>query len=214
MRDDGALLVRSTGNGLVYGHTIKDTPYLNYNSPISGNFRRPSQIDGVDRIFGYYKLEPYGLNFIVGNSVNTAFAPYNQIRNATLWGASLVSALLVALAFLAYDSLRRRDEAEKRLKLTGQVFDFTGEAICITDYKISILAVNESFCRLTGYLPFEVLGQNPRVLASGRHGQDFYKHMWDQLHSSGLVGRIWNRKKELKEQAKVLLELYLRMEFP
>ena len=86
VRDDGALLVRSTGSGLVYGHTITGTPYLEDGSPISGNFRRPSQIDGIDRIFGYFKLAPYGLNFIVGNSVNTAFAPYEQIRTATLWG--------------------------------------------------------------------------------------------------------------------------------
>ena len=197
VRSDGSLLVRSTGHGLSYGHIIKGTPYLAEGSPTSGNFRRASQIDGIERIFGYYKMNDYGLTFVVGSAVDTALVAFEQIRTATLWGASLVSALLVALAFLAYDSLRRRDEAEKQLRLTGQVFDFTGEAVCITDSDTNILAVNESFCRLTGYPQSEIIGQTPRVLASGRHGTEFYKQMWDQLLSSGWwEGEIWNRKKD------------------
>ena len=86
VRNDGALLVRSTDIGLVYGRNIKELVYLKDGTPISGNFRRRSQFDGIDRIFGYYKLTKYGLNFVVGNSVNTAFAPYEDIRTATLWG--------------------------------------------------------------------------------------------------------------------------------
>ncbi|HZF62396.1 MAG TPA: EAL domain-containing protein [Desulfovibrio sp.] len=197
IRSDGTLLVRSTGDGLIYGHIISGTAYLKANSPISGNFRRPSQIDGIERIFGYYKIGQYGLTFVVGSAVGNAFAPFEQIRSATLCAAALVSALLVALAFLAYDSLRRRDEAEKQLELTGQVFDFTGEAICITDSETNILAVNESFCRLTGFSQPEIIGKTPRALASGRHGPEFYKHMWDQLFSNGWwEGEIWNKKKD------------------
>jgi len=197
IRSDGTLLVRSTGNGLVYGHLILDTAYLDANSPVSGNFRRPSQIDGIERIFGYYKLKQYGMVFVVGSAVSNAFTPFEQIRHVTLWGASLVSALLVALALLAYDSLRRRDDANRQLALTGQVFDFTGEAICITDSETNILAVNDSFCRLTGYAQSEILGMTPRELASGRHGQEFYRHMWDQLLAKGWwEGEIWNRKKD------------------
>ena len=37
----------------------------------------------------------------------------------------------------------------------------------------------------------------PRELASGRHGQEFYRHMWDQLLAKGWwEGEIWNRKKD------------------
>ena len=197
IRSDGALLVRSTGEGLIYGHIISGTAYLKEDAPISGNFRRPSQIDGVERIFGYYKLNQYGLIFVVGNAVKNAFVPYGQIREVTLWGTSLLSVLLVALALLAYDSLRRRDDANRQLELTGQVFDFTGEAICITDNDTNILAVNESFCRLTGFSQPEIIGKTPRELASGRHNKEFYRHMWDQLLSTGWwEGEIWNRKKD------------------
>ena len=197
IRADGALLVRSTGAGLIYGHVIRGTAYLKEDAPISGNFRRPSQIDGIERIFGYYKLSKYGLIFVVGSAVQNAFVAYEQIREVTLWGTSLLSVLLVALTILAYDSLRRRDDANRQLELTGQVFDFTGEAICITDSNTSILAVNESFCRLTGFSQPEIIGKTPRELASGRHSKEFYRHMWDQLLSTGWwEGEIWNRKKD------------------
>ena len=197
IRADGTLLVRSTGDALIYGHVIQGTSYLKENAPISGNFRRPSQIDGIERIFGYYKLSQYGLIFVVGSAVQTAFVPYEQIRTVTLWGTSLISLLLVALGILAYDSVRRRDDANRQLELTGQVFDFTGEAICITDSNTSILAVNDSFCRLTGYSQAEIIGKTPSTLASGRHSKEFYRHMWDQLLSSGWwEGEIWNSKKD------------------
>lgn len=197
IRSDGTLLVRSTGDALIYGHVISGTSYLREDSPLSGNFRRPSQIDGIERIFGFYKLSHYGLTFVVGSDVQKAFIPYEQIRAITLWGTSLLSILLVALAILAYDSVRRRDDANRQLELTGQVFDFTGEAICITDNNTNILAVNESFCRLTGYSQAEIIGNTPRVLASGRHGKEFYRHMWDQLLSTGWwEGEIWNRKQD------------------
>lgn len=197
IRSDGTLLVRSTGDELIYGHVISGTSYLKEDSPLSGNFRRPSQIDGIERIFGFYKLSHYGLTFVVGSDVQNAFIPYEQIRTITLWGTSLLSILLVALAILAYDSVRRRDDANRQLELTGQVFDFTGEAICITDNDTNILAVNESFCRLTGYSQAEIIGKTPRVLASGRHGKEFYRHMWDQLLSTGWwEGEIWNRKQD------------------
>ena len=197
VRSDGALLVRSTDDGLIYGHVISGTAYLKENAPVSGNFRRPSQIDGIERIFGYYKLGQYGLIFVVGSAVQNAFVPYEQIREVILWGSSLISIMLVALGLLAYDSVRRRDDANRQLELTGQVFDFTGEAICITDSNTSILAVNDSFCRLTGFSQTEIIGKTPRELASGRHGKEFYRHMWDQLLSTGgWEGEIWNRKKD------------------
>lgn len=197
IRADGTLLVRSTGDALIYGHVIQGTSYLKENAPVSGNFRRPSQIDGIERIFGYYKLGQYGLIFVVGSAVQNAFVAYEQIRTVTLWGSSLISLLLVALGILAYDSVRRRDDANRQLELTGQVFDFTGEAICITDSNTNILAVNDSFCRLTGYSQAEIIGKTPSTLASGRHSKEFYRHMWDQLHSSGWwEGEIWNSKKD------------------
>ena len=49
-----------------------------------------------------------------------------------------------------------------------RAFEQSHEGILITDCNNLIIAVNGAFSRLTGYSPNELLGKNPRILASGR----------------------------------------------
>jgi diguanylate cyclase (GGDEF)-like protein/PAS domain S-box-containing protein len=59
------------------------------------------------------------------------------------------------------------------------------------------LSVNPAFTEITGYTAEEVLGQNPRILDSGKHDQTFFADMWRKLESSGFWhGEIWNRHKD------------------
>ncbi|WP_395406934.1 EAL domain-containing protein [Pseudoduganella sp. UC29_106] len=93
------------------------------------------------------------------------------------------------------DTTARR-ALEDRLRLSAQVFDNTQECIMITDADAKIIAVNPAFEQITGYSEQEVLGQNPRMLRSGRHDAEFYKEIWDSLARDGQWrGEIWNRRK-------------------
>ena len=95
--------------------------------------------------------------------------------------------------------------AEKRMKVATKVFETAYEGIMVTDADNRIKAVNPAFTRFTGYKPEEVLGQNPRILASGLHGQDFYRTLWQSLFSSGVwQGEIWNKQKNGKVYAEWL----------
>ena len=68
--------------------------------------------------------------------------------------------------------------------------------IIITSSDTTILAVNRAFSEITGYAEEEVLGQTPKMLASGRHDQQFYREMWTALdETGGWRGDIWNRRK-------------------
>ncbi|WP_045221949.1 hybrid sensor histidine kinase/response regulator [Desulfonatronum thioautotrophicum] len=69
-------------------------------------------------------------------------------------------------------------------------------SIVITDVDGTIEYVNPAFTRTTGYEPHEALGQNPRVLKSDRHDDEFYAGMWRTI-AAGQVwrGEILNRKK-------------------
>ena len=87
-------------------------------------------------------------------------------------------------------------EQEAKLRLSAEVFDSTIEGITITDKDGTILAVNKAFCTITGYSEAEILGENPRLLKSGRHDKIFYAEMWKSLAEKGTWrGEIWNKNK-------------------
>ena len=98
-------------------------------------------------------------------------------------------------------ALRERDKAlinsSKDLHLARQVIEAALDGVMIVDEQGQIEYVNPSFSRLTGYDQAEVIGQNPRLLKSGRHNDDFYARMWAELIDVGhWQGEIWNRRKD------------------
>ena len=93
--------------------------------------------------------------------------------------------------------INTRKSAENYLQLFKNLFDYAIEGVFITDPEARILTVNHSFSVITGYQPAEVIGQNPRILSSGKHGPEFYQQMWRSLKNKGAwSGEIWNRKKD------------------
>ncbi len=94
------------------------------------------------------------------------------------------------------EDITKQKETEERLRLAASVFTNAREGIVITDANGTILDVNEMFTRITGYGREEVLGQNPRILKSGLHGEEFYANMWRSLVQEGeWSGELWNRNK-------------------
>jgi diguanylate cyclase (GGDEF)-like protein/PAS domain S-box-containing protein len=88
-------------------------------------------------------------------------------------------------------------DREQRLVMARQVFDSTAESILMTDPDANIIAANPAFERITGYTEEEVMGQNPRLLRSGRHDNEFFDGMWRSLAESGQWrGEIWNRRRD------------------
>jgi diguanylate cyclase (GGDEF)-like protein/PAS domain S-box-containing protein len=89
-----------------------------------------------------------------------------------------------------------RKQSESQLQLASKVFEQSQEGIMITDAEQKILLVNQAFTQISGYSAEEVLGKNPKILASGKHGKAFYQHLWRTLHQHGFwQGEIWNRRK-------------------
>lgn len=71
------------------------------------------------------------------------------------------------------------------------------ESVLITDRDGTIVYVNPAFERISGYSRAEVIGQNPRILKSGRHDQAFYENLWGTINAGQpWHGRIVNRKKD------------------
>lgn len=90
--------------------------------------------------------------------------------------------------------LRRANE---NLKLVEKIIENTAEGIIVTDLEGKIVKVNRGFLTMTEFSEAEVLGENPRILKSGRHDSSFYKTMWEELLVKGCwSGEIWNRRKD------------------
>ena len=107
----------------------------------------------------------------------------------------LASDLAYGVNALRTRAAAARGEAERR-RLAVAV-EQSADAVVITDVAARIEYVNPAFERSTGYTLDEVLGQNPRILKSGEHGQAFYAAMWATLSSgTSFVGDLTNRRKD------------------
>ena len=81
--------------------------------------------------------------------------------------------------------LERRLANEESLRLAGQVFDATLDAIFVTDTEGIIVTVNPAFTRVTGYSADEVVGQPPALLRDGFQDEAIYGAMRQSLDSAG-----------------------------
>ncbi|ADL56527.1 sensor domain-containing protein [Gallionella capsiferriformans] len=110
----------------------------------------------------------------------------------------------VSAAPLSYDSnscvtvttdITKRKQFESELRVSATAFE-TQEGILITDENNVMLRTNAAFTAITGYTNKEAIGQNPRLLSSGRQNASFYSAMWKAINTTGVwEGEIWNRRK-------------------
>lgn len=92
--------------------------------------------------------------------------------------------------------ITERHHLQEKLLQTATVFESTAEGIMFTDLRQTVTAVNRAFTQITGYSEHDVLGQTPRMLASGQHDSAFYAAMWHQLAREGhWQGEISNKRK-------------------
>lgn len=71
------------------------------------------------------------------------------------------------------------------LQMARHMMAMVGDPVVLTDHLGLIRDVNPAFERLTGYGRLEVLGRPSNLLASGRHGPEFYRGMWRALQREG-----------------------------
>ncbi|MCV6588404.1 MAG: EAL domain-containing protein, partial [Marinobacterium sp.] len=114
-----------------------------------------------------------------------------------------VVTLLVAWLFARWLSRgvkgyqRDLKQQQVQLEIAARVFEASSEGMLVCGPDNRIIAVNEAFCRITGYQRDDVVGRNPSFMASGTHAPEFYSRLWSQLLATGRwQGEIWNRRKD------------------
>ena len=84
---------------------------------------------------------------------------------------------------------------EQLCKLS-QAVEQSMSCIVITDVDGNIQYANPKFTETTGYTMGEILGQNPRILKSGKTTPEEYKELWNTITSGNCwQGEFYNKKK-------------------
>ena len=86
------------------------------------------------------------------------------------------------------EDITTRKLAEKELRKLSQAIEQNPVSVIITNSKGIIEYTNPKFTEMTGFEASEAIGQNPRILKSGRMEPEFYTNLWKVITS----GKIWN----------------------
>ena len=117
-----------------------------------------------------------------------------------LLDAGLLTVLIFpALYFLVYRPMLRNitelKQTQENLHTVSVAFE-SKDPILITDAQANILRANKAFLKISGYSHEELIGQNPRILKSGRYSEAFYKKMWDQILRKG----SWSGESRIRDK--------------
>ena len=100
-------------------------------------------------------------------------------------------------AVITFIDLSYELKQEEEIKKYHTIIEQASAIVVITDKDGNIQYVNPMFEKVTGYKKEEAIGQNPRILKSGKHPQSFYENLWNTI----LSGKTWegefiNKKKD------------------
>ncbi|MFA6311112.1 MAG: PAS domain S-box protein [Sterolibacterium sp.] len=127
-----------------------------------------------------------------------------EVRDVEVYSTPIQVGATPLLLSVIHD-ITQRKKAEAQLRLAASVFANTNEGIVITDADNLIVDVNPGFTDITGYTRAEVIGRNPRLLASGRQAPEFYTEMWQSLREHDFWrGELWNRRKNSEVYAEII----------
>ena len=97
---------------------------------------------------------------------------------------------------LQQEMTARKQVEESHTRLATAV-EQAAEAVMITDANATILYVNPAFETTSGYTREEAIGQNPRILKSGKQDAEFYRRMWAVLTAGDVwSGHMINKRKD------------------
>ncbi|MFA7239518.1 MAG: PAS domain S-box protein [Sulfuricellaceae bacterium] len=104
------------------------------------------------------------------------------------------------------EDITERKRAQDALVKLSLAVEQSPTSIVITDLDANIEYANEAFVNTTGYSLAEAIGQNPRLLQSGKTPKATYEEMWCKL-TRGEVwqGELINRRKDGSEYIELAL---------
>ncbi len=95
--------------------------------------------------------------------------------------------------------ITERIKAETQSRKLLQAVEYSSTTVMITDTRGNIEYANPTFAKLTGYSIEETIGNNPRILQSGKMHPEVYGELWRTIKSGDeWKGELCNKKKDGK----------------
>ena len=117
----------------------------------------------------------------------------NNREKNVLISAHLDGEIISGIVMDITESKKAMQEVTKLSKAIEQIDDI----IMITDRSGTVTFVNDAFIAHTGYTKRDVLGKTAAILKSGKHDNEFYKNMWNEIiNGNSFRGLVSNRKKD------------------
>ncbi|WP_394788815.1 EAL domain-containing protein [Rhodoferax sp.] len=163
-----------------YGKTRWDTPTLNVSEDQWEQHKAMLQRHEEFRDFELQRVDSDGQIYWMSVSGTPVFDAHGGFRGYRGVGKEITA----------------RKHAEKELRIAATAFE-SQEGVLVTDANAVVLRTNHAFSKLTGYSTEETVGQPVSLLASGRHGPEFFSAMRSSLQlTREWQGEIWNRCKD------------------
>jgi len=116
-----------------------------------------------------------------------------------------------ALSLVVLYDLTERKRTEEQLRQLSLAVEQSPESIVITNLDAEIEYVNAAFVQATGYSREEAIGQNPRLLHSGKTPRETFDALWDAMHhGQPWKGEFINKRKDGSEYVEFAIITPLR----
>lgn len=133
-----------------------------------------------------------GVNWQLGIAPSPEILASTESNNARIAiGVGLVLAVLATwVTYLIQQQRRYYRELQASSRLSADMREAldSSSIISTTDVRGTITYANDNFCKISQYSRAELIGQNHRIIKSGRHPREYYTDMWRTIAQ----GKVWN----------------------
>ena len=120
LNKSGGFMARYPANSSSQTSVASDRPFLKDGAPIFGNYRAYATVDRIERIYGYYKLPQFGLNFVLGESIKDVLTPYYSYRQLVIEVALVVSLFAIYINWMLLRSLTTLERVRRDLQIAKE----------------------------------------------------------------------------------------------
>ena len=172
---------------MITGYTLSESLKLNFTETIAPEYLEKAREMMARKLAGE-ETTAYELELIAKDGHRVPIEVNTRLM--------LRDGVPIGVTGIARD-ISQRKLAEAELVRLATAVEQTGDSIMITDSDGFIEYVNPAFERITGFSKKEAVGQNPRVIKSGKNDPAIYRDLWDTITRGDVwVGQLINRKKD------------------